>query len=256
MISCKLKGGLGNQLFQIAATHALSIENDDNDVYDFNNSLIIFQGKKANSYLDTIYKKIKNKNCSNVKYENSYFESNQTYKKIEYKPNLLLDGYFQSEKYFVNFKDEIINLFDLEDKKEQCLNFINKFEKPVTSIHIRRGDYIPYNHIYRILNMDYYSSAVKLFPDHHFIIFSYDQDNWIYENFKGKNFTVVDFKDEILDFTCMSLCDNNIIANSTFSWWSAYLNKNKNKKIISPKTWFSSKDMDETDIIPTDWIKI
>lgn len=256
MISCKLKGGLGNQLFQISATYSLAKENNDEECYKFEESELYFQGKRANTYLDTIYKKFQNKICNNINFENFYHEQRHSYDSIEYRPNLLIEGYFQSEKYFINFKDEIINLFDLEDKKEKCLNFLKQFDKPITSIHIRRGDYLKLTHIFKILNLDYYHEAIRLFPDNHFLVFSYDKDNWLFENFNGKNFTIVNFEDELEDFTCMSLCDNNIIANSTFSWWASYLNKNKNKKIISPKTWFSTKNIDEHDIIPNDWIKI
>lgn len=256
MISCKLKGGLGNQLFQISATYSLAKLNNDIDCYNFDTSELYFQGKRANVYLDTIYKKLKNKRCNDLNFENFYDEQKHSYSLIEYKPNLLINGYFQSEKYFINYKDEIIDLFDLEDKKSECINYLNKFDKPITSIHIRRGDYLPYSHIFKILDIEYYNKAMELFPDHHFLIFSFDKDEWIYENFKGENFTFVNFNDEVLDFTCMSLCDNNIIANSTFSWWSAYLNKNKKKKIVSPEIWFSMIDVDESDIIPNNWIKI
>lgn len=116
---------------------------------------------------------------------------------------------------------------------------------------------MPYSHIFKILDIDYYNNAIKLFPNHHFLIFSFDKDDWIYQNFKGDNFTIINFEDEITDFTCMSLCENNIIANSTFSWWSAYLNKNINKKVVCPEKYFElGGPHDQQDMYPKEWIKI
>lgn len=258
MVSCKLKGGLGNQLFQISTTYALARQNNDVDCYNFYESELYFQGKKANLYFDSIYKKIKNKIYDdNHKFENFYNEPNHNYNPINYKQNLLLDGYFQSERYFEEFKNEIIDLFDLDDKKIQCIQFLSKFEKPVTSIHIRRGDYLQFKNVYNILDMDYYNRAIDFFPNNHFLVFYYDMDDWLQENFNVPNFTKVSFKDDILDLVCMSMCDNNIMSNSTFSWWSSYLNKNKNKIVISPKMWFSSIScINDQDIVPNYWIKI
>ena len=105
--------------------------------------------------------------------------------------------------------------------------------------------------------MDYYNRAIDFFPNNHFLVFYYDMDDWLQENFNAPNFTKVSFKDDILDLACMSMCDNNIMSNSTFSWWSSYLNKNKNKIVISPKMWFSSIScINDQDIVPNYWIKI
>lgn len=258
MVSCKLKGGLGNQLFQISTTYTLARQNNDVDRYNFFDSELYFQGKRSNEYLNSIYKKIKNKIYdSNFKFENFYNESKHSYDPINYKHNLLLNGYFQSEKYFKQFNNEIIDLFDLDDKKSECIQFLSKFEKPLTSIHIRRGDYLEFKNIYNILDIDYYNEAIDFFPDNHFLVFYYEMDDWLQKNFNATNFTKVSFKDEVLDLTCMSLCDNNIMSNSTFSWWSSYLNNNKNKTVIAPKIWFDpSSGIDDRDIIPNYWIKI
>ena len=137
------------------------------------------------------------------------------------------------------------------------MEFLSKFKKPVTSIHIRRGDYLQFKNVYNILDMDYYNRAIDFFPDNHFLVFYYEMDDWLQKNFNSDNFTKVSFKDDILDLTCMSLCDNNIMSNSTFSWWSSYLNKNKNKNVIAPNMWFNSLFyINDQDIVPNSWIKI
>lgn len=98
--------------------------------------------------------------------------------------------------------------------------------------------------------------ATHYFKDTTFVIFS-DDLNLAKEKFNKPNMFVFDSEDEVLNMTCMSLCDNNIIANSTFSWWGAYLNKNKNKTVLSPKIWFNPESgINDKDIIPDSWIKI
>jgi hypothetical protein len=97
---------------------------------------------------------------------------------------------------------------------------------------------------------------MNLIGDSTFIFIS-DDINWVKENFKGDNIIYSPFKSDIDDLTLMVKCDNNIIANSSFSWWGAYLNKNENKKIIAPKEWFGPNGPKDTqDIIPENWLKI
>ena len=81
--------------------------------------------------------------------------------------------------------------------------------------------------------------------------------SWVKENFIGDNFFYSQYDNEILDLSLMSICDNNIISNSSFSWWGAYLNKNKNKTVIAPNQWFGPNGPKDTqDIIPENWIKL
>ena len=170
----------------------------------------------------------------------------------------MLNGYFQSEKYFEKHKDSLIDLFCFDDYKDKALNFLRNIEGTKTSLHFRRGDYTSYQSVVCLLDEEYYTPATHYFKDTTFVIFS-DDLNLAKEKFNKPNMFVFDSEDEVLNMTCMSLCDNNIIANSTFSWWGAYLNKNKNKKVIAPSQWFAKNyilQSQEYDIVPTDWIKI
>lgn len=244
-------GGLGNQLFQIAAVYSLAMSNNDIPVFNFDKCYTPLQGNKTNKYKHSIFKHL----THNDKFiaENHYQESSYYFNPINYKPNLLLNGYFQSEKYFKLHKEDILNIFCLDDFKEKALNFLNKIPGNKTSVHIRRGDYIPYQNVMYILDMEYYRMAMSLFKDTSFIIFSDDLE-WVKENFKDPNMFIFDNNDDSLNLTCMSLCDNHIIANSTFSWWGAYLNKNCNKKIVAPRKWYSASELIENkDKIPEDW---
>jgi hypothetical protein len=97
---------------------------------------------------------------------------------------------------------------------------------------------------------------MKYFKDNNFIVIS-DDIGWCKENIKGENVYYSHYEDEVFDLSVIKNCDNNINANSSFSWWGAWLNKNKNKKIICPKIWFSEKtNINDSDLIPKEWIRI
>ena len=97
------------------------------------------------------------------------------------------------------------------------------------------------------------SEIVKKHSDIRFVVFS-DDINWCKEAFKNKNFTFIEDEKDYIDLHMMSLCKHNIIVNSTFSWWGAWLNTNPNKIVIAPKVWFgSSSHEDSKDVIPNDW---
>lgn len=259
MISCNLLGGIGNQMFQIATAHAFGLRHGIMSCFNLEGCYTPNQGNTSLNYKDSVFK---NLNRENVIFSTLYNEPKFSYQEIPYHENLLLNGYFQSEKYFNDFKNEIITMFHLSGKdKLKIRDFFNWWElddKPITSVHIRRGDYLKNPDFHPTLLIDYYKEAMKLIGDSYFIFIS-DDIAWVKENFKGGGIIYSPFNDEILDLTLMSLCNNNIIANSSFSWWGAYLNQNKNKIVITPKNekWFGPKGPKDTyDIIPNDWIQI
>lgn len=258
MISCSLQGGLGNQMFQIAATVALSLKN--NDTYGINLDICYTpnQGNLANKYSNSIFKKINKSN--NYSFTNFYQEPKFSYTEIPYQTNLLLRGYFQSEKYFVDYKEQIKNLFHFSEENKQTIEqyFEDKIknDKPITSVHIRRGDYLLFSDVHLVCTLEYYNKAIKFIGESNFVFIS-DDIQWVKENFKSENYYFPEFNDEILDLTLMTMCDNNIISNSSFSWWGAYLNEFKEKKVICPYKWFSNRGpLDTQDVLPNDWIKL
>lgn len=258
MISCSLQGGLGNQMFQIAALVALSLRNNDTYEINLNNCYTQNQGHLASKYSDTIFKNI-NKS-DNYSFTNFYHEPSFCYKEIPYQNDLLIRGYFQSEKYFEDFKDEIKNLFHFSDENKTIIeNYFNINElddKPITSVHIRRGDYLLFSDFHLVCTLEYYKKAIKSVGDSYFIFIS-DDVNWVKENFKSVDYFIPEFNDELLDLTLMTMCDNNIISNSSFSWWGSYLNQYPDKQVIAPNRWFSSKGPSDTqDILPNNWIKL
>ena len=141
MITCRLKGGLGNQMFQIATTYTLALKNNDSCCFNFNHCHTPLQGNSSNKYKDSILSKVNN---SDIIIERvGYTEPKFSYDELPYANGLVLDGYFQSEKYFKEYRNEIIDLFPINTKN--VINFINGINlenKQITSVHIRRGDYL------------------------------------------------------------------------------------------------------------------
>jgi len=166
-------------------------------------------------------------------------------------------GYWQSEKYFKDFESEIKDLFSPTD---EIVDYINSkygdiLENSV-SIHSRRGDYLVKPQYHPTCGMEYYNSAISHFGHRkNFLVFG-DDLNWLIDNFDD-NFHIIQETD-VIDLYIMSMCTDNIIANSTFSWWGAWLNSNEDKKVIAPKQWFGSaaSGHNTKDLIPNSWITI
>lgn len=257
MISCFLQGGLGNQLFQIATTISLSLKNKV--PYGINLDLCETpnQGFTANKYSKTIFKNVNR--IIDYPFKFIYNEPKFSFSEIPFKDDMIIRGYFQSDKYFLDYKEEITNVFHIpEETKTNVTNFFN--EKQIsgltTCVHIRRGDYLKYNDFHSVCNINYYKKAIDLIGDSTFIFIS-DDIEWVKQNFNSKNFILSEFECEISDLTLMTMCDNVITSNSSFSWWGSYLNKNKDKKIITPNRWFGpSGHKDIEDVYPKEWVKL
>jgi hypothetical protein len=181
--------------------------------------------------------------------------------------NSYLYGYFQTEKYFENQREELLRQFSLKnqiDEKNSSIVKQLRLENSV-SIHVRRGDYA--NSPFSLLNVeDYYQKAIEVILANVeapvFYVFTNDS-KWVEENFKAlkiyKSIVTLNtgnqsYKDMIL----MSNCKHNICANSSFSWWGAWLNTNPGKIVITPKNWFKSNEYVESiyDLIPDKWLSI
>ena len=254
MISCVLQGGLGNQMFQIAATVGTSLKYGIPYGINLNNCYTPNQGFTANKYTNTFFKNVKT--IDNQNHNTVYNEPKFSFDEIPNQDKLLIKGYFQSERYFLDYKNEIKNLFYISEEDKTIVNNFfndNNIEGKKTCVHIRRGDYLKYSSFHNVCNLDYYLKAITTIGDGSFIFVS-DDINWVKENFKSENYYFVDFNNELLDFTLMTMCNNVVISNSSFSWWGSYLNNNENKTIISPYRWFGPKGPKDTqDLYLKNW---
>jgi len=256
-------GRLGNQMFQYAALKALSLKTGfdcflpnhlnikPDGAFDFTNN------KWLEYKLDLL-------GCFNI----TSFVKENTLTKIfqekgfEFDPGISLindhtaiDGYFQSYKYFESFEKEIKKEFTFKPHiLEKSKNIISQYSNPV-AIHVRRGDYV--NHPgFWVITPEYIINALhSLNPGSNvtYLIFSDDID-WCKETF-GEGFVFIEGNNQYEDLCLMSLCNHNIISNSSYSWWAAWLNDNPDKRIVAPKNWFT-EPKSLNDLYPNNWIVI
>jgi hypothetical protein len=172
--------------------------------------------------------------------------------------NITLFGYFQSEKYFSHIKDEIkIDFTFKEEVRESCVEYFKQSfnEAPVISLHIRRTDYLQHSH-HPIQPIEYYQSALEFLPEVPVIVFS-DDTEWCKNQklFDSDRFNISESNNTAIDLCLQTLCSYHIIANSSFSWWGAWLADSK--KIIAPKNWFGPPLIHNTkDLYCKDWVQI
>jgi hypothetical protein len=267
MVTSYLAGGLGNQIFQVVAAYNLAKKNNDISEFNFNECHTPFQGYQSVKYKDTIFKDFNHKN--NLFIENIFSQKGHCFETITYKKNLQLQGFFQSEKFFEENKKDIVEkllngIKSEKEKYENVIKFISSiefnYEKSLVSVHIRRGDYLKFPHIHTPCGLDYYKKALFIMKEKigdFKPVFISDDKDWCKEVFKDLDCLISPFNDEIEDLILMINCKHNIIANSSFSWWGAYLNQNPNKIVIGPKKWFGpGGPQDQQDTIPESWIKI
>jgi hypothetical protein len=254
-------GRLGNQIFQYAALKALSLKTGyemflpnntsikPDGCYDMtNNKWIEYKLDLIDCF--NINCKISTSLPTNIYQEKDFIFESELFKISD---DTAIEGYFQSYKYFDEFKQDILNDFTFKfDILNKCQNFISQYLNPV-AIHVRRGDYVKHPGLWNI-TPEYIQNALNYFSDdeYSFLIFS-DDIEWCKQIFpEGVVFIE---GNQFEDLCLMSLCQHNVISNSSYSWWGAYLNKNENKRVIAPKNWFiPAKPLN--DLYPKNWIII
>lgn len=255
-ITTNHRGGIGNVMFKLAASVSLAMDN--NIEFIFSNEFVRTIDPNYQTYSNNILRGFSFiKNLPPKFYV--YAEPQFSYMDIPYikGTNLLLDGYFQSENYFINNKETIINLFKPTNEiKENIIKDIPNIQNCI-SIHIRRGDYLNYPNHHPQQSLEYFKKAINEFGvDRTYIIFSDDLEGVkdMFDFLPNKIFYTS--SKDWLDLYTMSLCEHNIICNSTFSWWAAYLNENPNKVVFAPKKWFGPAytHYETSTLIPKEWV--
>ncbi len=253
----ELEGQLGNQFFIIAATVSLALDHDAIPVFpDLDNK------KLYNIPLNRaqVFGHLNAGPASPVRY--TYQEPYYHYAEILYRPNMKIRGYFQSEKYFAHHRDEILKLFAPSSETSSYLSgkYPHILSHPRTvSIHIRFYHEDPEQKCHLAPRKEYYERAISHFPDDSlFIVFS-NQMTKCKQFLAGihRNFVFIEGESHHHDLYLMSLCKDNIIANSSFSWWAAYLNPNPHKKVLAPRAWYNpAYGLNTKDLIPESWFLI
>lgn len=293
MVIVKIVGGLGNQLFQYAAARRLSILHQTElklDISAFEHyawhaySLRPFCIQEVFATPEEI-QKVKGtsrKGISrivsslNQRY-NPYFRS-PVFEEADFGPfdprisrtprDIYLSGYWQSEKYFADIQDVIRREFAIryeqDDQSQELAQMIANTQS--VSLHVRRGNYVSISQInskHGTCSIEYYQECVKRIGQKlnspHLFVFS-DDPSWVKANLRLEYPTTYvvhnDASRDYEDLRLMSMCQHQIIANSTFSWWGAWLNPNPGKIVLAPKRWFVDSTIDTRDLFPNDWIRI
>ena len=176
--------------------------------------------------------------------------------------NASLVGYYQTPKYFNHIKDEIRSDFTFRPEiLEPCKEMMEEMVEPV-ALHIRRGDFITNVENHYNQDLEYYEEALTKFEKNRQVIIFSDDTEWCnkQELFAPDRFLIAEGNSPYVDMCLMSMCTGFIIANSTFSWWPAWLSEAEDKTVVYPKQWFGvtgyTKDHDVTDLFPRRWIKL
>ena len=293
MIIVKISGGLGNQMFQYAIGRYLSLKHNtylkfEDDFFEYKNDSISTKRKVELEVFNVVISKATEEDLSPYIHKSKirkrieslfpYLEQNhQVIEKdhiydntiIDSKNNSYLNGYWQSEKYFSSIREVLLKDFTPKNPINQ-LNasyYLKCFQKNTVSIHIRRGDYvnIESNLTYHgVCSLDYYYEAISYLQnlingELKLIVFT-DDLNWVNDNFKPtctfESITGNNNENSFYDMYLMSKCHHNIVANSSFSWWGAWLNNNPDKKVIAPKIWFATNEINSNQVVPESWIRL
>lgn len=259
-VSPRMLGRLGNQMFQIATAYSFAIDNNCSMKVSTKNG--VFQSLTGEisdpaSYKDNIFSKIQFIDMP-LNFD-VWKEPGFKYTPISYKfeNNLYLEGHFQSEKYFAHNKQKILDLFEpTQDVKDYILSkYRELLNKNTVSLHIRRGDYLASQDHHPVCSLDYYNDCLNELSDVDSILVFSDDKDYAKKTFTQKKVTIIQDEKDYIDLYLMSMCKHNIIANSSFSWWAAWLNKNKDKKVFAPKNWFGPALVDNNikDLIPSNF---
>lgn len=295
MIIVKLQGGLGNQMFQYAFGLARSVEVNSplyldlsffasqqagSDITYREFELGLFSDKVKIADNNTVksfthsnrFQRTLNKLGISKKqvYQEQSLKVDQTPFKLS--PPVYFDGYWQSEDYFNRTEKLIRNAFEFKkplNKQSQQIEGELFNQHNTVSVHIRRGDYVSSartNEIHGTCSLNYYRQAIETLKsklaDPYFYFFS-DEPDWVNDNLINglEDYQLIKHNtdaDSWQDMALMSKCRHHIIANSSFSWWGAWLNPQKEKIVIAPEKWFNaaSEYFDDRDIVPQNWLKI
>lgn len=292
MIIVRLKGGMGNQMFQYALGRRLAhkhgselkfdlgffaeddqgnpnhvVRNYDLDIFNVAGSpasaaeISKLAKRTNNTFLERVLNKIIGPKASHIREPHFHF-SESAYNAPD---NVYLDGYWQTEKYFADAEDLIRSDFTFkEDVGVEAREILREIEATESvCVNVRRGDFVT-NPFHGALGTDYYRQGEEIINARtgaeKYFVFS-DEVEWCEANLKfdrpavfvSHKFAGRKFQDYI---RLMAACKHFLIPNSSFAWWAVWFNVNSNRAVVAPKQWFSDSSWDPKDLIPEDWIRI
>ena len=254
IVTPTLAGGLGNQMFEIAAAASLAKDNNALLLVNPNEHILPNQGQNINTYVTNVFDKVAFDNKPPT--TNVYNWESMAYKPIPYVPNVKLGGHYQSYKYFDHNRDYIRELLT----NKLCLMELgfNYHTSDTVAVHVRRGDYKKFPDHHPMQSAEYYKNAVSKSKCSEIYVFSDDVD-WCKQNLVFDRPTKyfergIDYRELYLISTCKDI----VISNSSFSWWAAYLHTRPDAQIFAPSNWYgpailSKGEFKLEDLIPSNW---
>jgi len=273
MIIVNINNGIGNQLFQYAAARALSLEKKQK--LFLNTYQLSVPTAKRKLHIDALQIPVNKLNYpfNKLAQNEPFLAFSQKYlTRVVVKESnyfqvagsmMILDDFFQGEQYFAKHKGKILSELQLKNTTSELRKEIDKIKQlNSVSIHVRRGDYVQHRS-FGLLNLEYYQQAVenisKTVIDPVFVLFS-DDMNWVMANdfFKNLNLFSINFNNfsDMETLMLMSHCKHHIVANSSYSWWGAYLNRSKDKIVMRPKYHWKLTPLNEAIYYPSEWLAI
>jgi glycosyltransferase involved in cell wall biosynthesis len=258
VVSPTLAGGLGNQMFEVAAAASLAKDNGALVVVNPTEHILPNQGRNVSTYVDNVFSRIALDKTPPLKAH--YKWDKIGYQPIPFQPNLKLGGHYQSYKYFHHNQEYIKALF--APTKAVDAYITEKYGATMntaTAVQVRRGDYHKFPDHHPLLTPEYYSAAVKLANPSSVWVFS-DDIKWCQENLRFDCPVQYVKEEDYIELYLMSFCKNVIISNSSFGWWAAYLNGRPSSKVFVPSTWFGPALIADgfiyEDLILDSWIRV
>ena len=293
MVIVRLMGGLGNQMFQYAAARRMALAHKVPLKLDISwfgrwpdrayalHALNIQEAFATPDELRRITGPLENRigrfvfrvrRRLRIAYDWTWIQERRLSpfdpRVLRARPHVYLDGYWQSEKYFSDIADTIRRELtidcQLDARARDIADQIATTES--VSVHIRRGDYVSDPRASRVRGVctpDYYQRCVALVAERlvnpHLFLFS-DDPGWVAANLQFEHSTTlvstVPARRDHEDLRLMSLCRHHITANSSFSWWGAWLNPNRDKLVLTPRRWMNDARVDDRDVVPPAWIRV
>lgn len=287
MVVVRVRGGLGNQMFQYGFAKYQELSNEEVylDITDYKTHIHHYGFELDKVFSGLSYEIIDEKRLNKVRMAPNMFLNrvlNKTFdiqivrgsefreqpavsvsKRYAYKKDIYFNGFWSNYEYIEAVKDilrkEFVFNYIPEGRNRELMDFLRG--KTSVSVHVRRGDYLQEEELRDVCGLGYYRKAFEFFVEKNvktiFVVFS-DDIPWAKEHFNfSPNMIFVDWNNGELrshiDMQMMSLCNHNIIANSTFSWWGAWLNVNKDKCVVAPRYW-RNNNRNESFIYPKDWM--
>lgn len=293
VIVVRLKGGLGNQMFQYAFGRAIASRFGQKLYLDIDHFNEVRPGEtvrkfeldtykiraqlglpafwpeivKANRKKKTVFRRLLAGMFPVEEIVEEPFGRQVSLESYSRK-SVYLDGYWQNENLFLAIRQELIDDFTIELPKQilESELFGEIKNKQSVAVHVRRGDYVTdekTNKVHGVCSIEYFQNAISYLKgvvgEAIFCIFS-DDIEWCRKNFEGEGeYRFVDFgefDEPHIDLKLMSLCKHNVISNSSFSWWAGWLNENAEKVVVAPKTWFLDASLSQDYIVPASWVRL